>query len=434
METVRKGHLQPCRRADMIVAGVKAVRKEIKADLPADLDRRAAALESPQQFAAFLRELWPDAEVARKYPRGHLENVLVSGVLDSIPGRPSLIPDKEIAVRDQISGNRYVGIGIQIGIHNTEKVPVIVSPIRRGPAHVAGLKADDLILEVDGQSTRDEPLQKVLDRLRGLEGSQLTVVVRQPGGEPRTYKLTRSVIPFESVLGFRRAGEDGWDYRPDPKEPIGYLWVPAVRSSTLHELRQAEQRLRAEGARALVLDLRFSHGDGLLHHAVLLADGLLDSGVLFRHCDKSGQVKEYKADRECLFRGWPLAVLVNGSIADNCQGAVLAALQDNGRAVLVGEATKCDGFVNSMVRLPAVHQGAVVFRTGRLERVAKERGWPVQPDHVVPLTKEQEKAVHQWMSLKQRVPQPPAADLEPPTDPQLARAVELLRAALLKAD
>src|SRR5262249_61985256 len=117
-----------------------------------------------------------------------------------------------------------------------------------------------------------------------------------------------------------------------------------------------------------------------------------------------------------------------GKVADNCQAAVLAALQDNGRAVLVGEATKGDGYVNSLVRLPD-NNGAVVFRTGRLERAAPDKGWPVRPDHVGPLTDKQELAGHQWLTLKQPVPPPPDADLPPPPHPQLARARAPLRDA-----
>src|SRR5262249_31386039 len=152
---------------------------------------------------------------------------------------------------------------------------------------------------------------------------------------------TRAVIPIDSVFGFRRTSEDGWAYRADPEAGIGYFWVKSLKSSTLHELRQAEHRLRAEGVRALVLDFRFSAGDGLLQHAALVADGLLDGGVMWTAHDTGHPSKAYHADRESLFRRWPLVALIN-DFGDNAQGAVLAALQDNRRATLVGEPTAND--------------------------------------------------------------------------------------------
>jgi C-terminal processing protease CtpA/Prc len=157
---------------------------------------------------------------------------------------------------------------------------------------------------------------------------------------------------------------------------------------------------------------------------------------MWRVCDRKNQVKEYRADRDCLFRQWPMAVLVNENIVDNGQGAFLAALQDNGRAVLVGEPTKNDGYVNTLIPL-GEGQGVIQLRTGRLERAAKEKRWPVQPNHAVAMTAAQREAVSKWLRQKFLPELPEGTDDRPPEDPQLNRAVEVLRAALqvgVKAD
>src|SRR5262249_35822359 len=153
----------------------------------------------------------------------------------------------------------------------------------------------------------------------------------------RTYKMTRAVVPFDSLAGYRRLSEDEWDYRPDAETPVAYVRVDALRISTLQELRQLEPRLRAKGFRALILDMRFSNGDGMVRNAALFADGLLDGGLMWtaRGADENSR-QEYRADRECLFRDWPIALLINDTL-DRQQALVAAALQDNGRAVLVGE-------------------------------------------------------------------------------------------------
>jgi carboxyl-terminal processing protease len=282
---------------------------------------------------------------------------------------------------------------------------------------------------VDGKDLTGVGLQKAIEWLRGEEGTSFTMVVRQPGAEPRTLKLTRTVVPFDDVYGFRRAG-DGWTFRVEKDgkpSPVGYLAVRALRSSTLHELRKLEPKLRAEGARALVLDFRFAAG-GSLRHVALVADGLLDGGLLWRIRDARGGVQEFTADRDCLFRDWPVVALVDGT-NERSLSALLAALQDNGRAVLVGEPTKSDGYGISAVPLPD-GQGLLTMRSFRFERPDKKRGWPVRPDHEVRLTDGQRKALQEWFRTKELAELPPGVSDAPPEDPQLRRAVTLLEQQL----
>jgi carboxyl-terminal processing protease len=333
---------------------------------------------------------------------------------------------------EQINNNRYVGIGIKVTTDEAERRPTI-TPLRRGPAHVGGVKAGDLLLEVDGKDTRGVPLGTVVDWARGAEGSTMTIVVKQPGeGEPRTLKLTRGVVPFDSVFGYVRNGED-WDFRVDPDAGIGYLWLKSISVSTLNELRQAERRLRADRVKALVIDMRFSAGSGVLSHAALVADGLLDGGLMWTVRGRGDAKTEYRADRDCLFRGMPLAVLAYGS-GDNAHGAVLAALQDNRRAKLIGYPAGGDGSVRQLVALPD-GMGSVTVLSGRLERADKSRGWrwPVWPDYEVEMTEDQEHAVHAWMTAKEEPDPPTGAVGKPPDDPQLDRALELLREELKAA-
>jgi C-terminal processing protease CtpA/Prc len=154
--------------------------------------------------------------------------------------------------------------------------------------------------------------------------------------------------------------------------------------------------------------------------------------VMWSLCGTDKQPRECRAGHECVFRDWPMVVLINDSI-DTTQGPVAAALQDSGRAILVGEASRVGGFVTSMLPLPD-GLGALTLRTGRLERAAKDRGWPVVPDPVVPLDKKQREPVNEWLLAKDRLEKPGSAADRAPKDPQLDKAVELLRAALKKRD
>jgi carboxyl-terminal processing protease len=271
---------------------------------------------------------------------------------------------------------------------------------------------------------------KVVDWVRGEEGRDVTLVVQKPGAtERRTLRMTRAVIPFDTLLGYRRASEETWTYRVDPAVPVAYVRVGSLRASTLHELRKLESRAQAEGCQALVLDFRASCGAGVLYHAALVADGLLDGGLMWSMRGAHGDVKEFRADRECLFRNWPLAVLVDKDLSDRAQGGVIAALQDNGRAVIVGEPAQCDGYMNAIVPLPQ-SSDSLILRTARMERAAKNKSWPVQPDHHVPLNDAQREAVLTWLRQKEQAELPSRTDERPPDDPQLSKAIELLRAAL----
>ncbi len=433
LEVVEKKHLRPPPRHETILKGAQALLKASDTAAPEDLARRAAAVTSEDQLRAFLSDLWPKGRSGEGAAGRKLETVLLDGMLDSIPGRPHLRDEAAVKLESQLRGNRYVGIGVLLAANEKEPFAQITVPYRRGPARKAGSLPGDLLLEVDGKSMRGLlDLEKVAALLRGAEGTTVTIVVRQPGAaETRTLKLTRAVIPFDSLFGFRRAGEEGWDYRTDPEARIAYVWVKSLKASTLHELAQVERRLDADGMRGLVLDFRFSQGDGLLHDAALVADGLIDGGLMWTSRDPHYPPREWRADRECLFRDWPVVVLVNG-VPDNAQGAVVAALQDRGRATLVGEPTKGDGAIRGAFPLPN-EQGVLTVLTGQLERADRTRGWPVRPDRVVEMSKEQRAAVERWLMSKQLPVLPPGTDDRPPEDPQLVAGVALLRERLRTA-
>jgi carboxyl-terminal processing protease len=431
MDVVQQKHPEPPARDAMMLAAAEGLFKAGKVAPPDDLKGRVASLKTREQLAAFLDGVWPRGKDVP--PADQLESALIDGLFTAVPGQGVFLPADAIKVNEAVSANRYVGIGVQVRIHPEEKLPQIVTPMGKGPARRAGIEPDDLIVEVDGKSTRDVPLRQVVELLRGEEGSTFQLTVRAPGAtQSRTLKLTRAVVPFDSVVGYRRAPDDGWHYRIEPQGAIAYVRIEALRSSTPHELRQVERRLRSEGVRAVVFDQRSAAGASELHNAALVGSALLDGGLMWKLRDADKQVHECRAGHECLFRDWPLAVLIDDGL-DTGQAAVAAALQDNGRATLVGETTRNAGFVRTLFPLPD-GDGGLTLRTGRLERVAPGREWPVQPDHIVPLTKEQREAVGKWLQAKGRAEKPDSPADRPPEDPQFAKAVELLRAALKKQE
>src|SRR5207248_7038296 len=110
---------------------VRAVLKAAGAAVPEDLGRRAAAIDNEAQLRTFLRDVWPGEAPATK----KLDEALVQGLLDSVPGEPSLLTELNLKVMDEVNNNRYVGLGIQLAMHAEERRPQIRIPFPRGTAY-----------------------------------------------------------------------------------------------------------------------------------------------------------------------------------------------------------------------------------------------------------------------------------------------------------
>jgi carboxyl-terminal processing protease len=443
-DMVLEQDIDPPVRQQMLLSGLKALLHQDHAIDSRKLSARVSAVTTAEQFTALLRELCARPEVAKGL-QDIDENPLFYGLFGNGRGERDgfgYLSPQGVKFYGVHTGNRYVGTGIQIRLEPKEELSQIVIPFAGGPARRAGARPGDLIVEVDGKSMKGVPLQQVVRCIQGEDGTPVTFVVRQPGAnENRTLKMTRAVVPFNSWEGYRRVGEEGWSFRVDPDVPVGYLHLKDIKASTLLELRKLEPLIREQGVRALVLDLRWAEGPDMAH-AALVADGLLDGGVLWTVHDARGQQKEYKADRDCLFRDWPLAVLV-GEHTGAMGRALAAALQDNHRATLVGQPSRGAIYVTSFVPLPE-SQSALLLRTGKLQRPARAPkgaapgqpheitppGDDVQPDHVVSMDRKQVEAVVEWFR-EQESPEPKVG-AKAPADPQLARALALLREVLAK--
>ncbi len=441
-DLVLEKDIDPPARQQMLLHGLKHLLSQTPGRTIPNLSGRVSSVTTPEQFAALLAEAWPkdaasDADEEEKRPEILLCRGLFRGMTEVVAGphggELGYLTPRDRKFHETLAGNRYVGTGIQIRMEEKEKLAQIVVPFPGGPARKAGARPGDLIVAVDDQDMKGQPLREFVRRLQGEEGTKVSMTVRQPGeSQTRRLPMVRGIIPFSSVLGYRRTGEESWSFRVDPQAEVGYLTLEDIHSSTPLELRHVEPLLREQGVRALVLDLRHCRG-GQMRHAALVADGLIDGGILWRVRDVQGKVKEYKADRDCLFRDMPMAVLV-GEHTQGMARALAAALQDRGRATLVGWPSTGSMRETSLVPLPD-EQGALLLRTGQIERVARADKMPesaLVPDHRVGIERKELDAVLAWRQA-QNSPEP-KADAKPPSDPQLDKAVAVLREALGKKD
>jgi carboxyl-terminal processing protease len=236
------------------------------------------------------------------------------------------------------SGN-YGGIGTQIDVR--DGWITVVAPLPDTPAERAGIRAGDRIIALNDTSTRDWSPDKGLNALRGDPGTPVRLTVQRAGmASNLTFSLRRAEIHVRSVQ-FAMSVAPG----------VGYVQLTVVSDSSTQELEQAIDRLKAEGAHGVILDLRNNPG-GLLNEGIGISELFLDKGQVI--VDTRGRGPEgnekYSASSGQRWAGLPVVVLVDEGTASAAE-IIAGALQDHDRAVLVGNRTFGKGLVQSLFPL-----------------------------------------------------------------------------------
>ncbi len=366
-DAVMAHHIDPPARQQMILDGVKALYRVSGAPAPTGLSRRVSAVTAPGQLESVLANIWPKS-TAKPVAVAALEDAMVEGMLANVPGGAFVMSAKESAVMEQFEGNRYVGIHIALGINDEENRPSMIDVIDGGPADQAGVKNGDVLDTIDGVDTKGMALREAVDRLRGQEGSSVTIKVRQPKAlNSRTYTIRRGQHALMTVEGVRKRATGDWDCLLDPSAPIAYLRITQIAASTPNDLRKLARTIADQGRLGIILDLR-NVGGTSVHPATLLADTLLPGGVIGRVRTADREVT-HQADPDALFRGLPIVVLVDQTTSGTAEW-IAAALQDNHKAILVGTPT-----FSAMVATPE----AIGRRSGVKSRVPVGDGsWSIE--------------------------------------------------------
>jgi carboxyl-terminal processing protease len=408
------------------------------------LSAAISRLTAPEDFAAFSQRLWSNENVRKnvKSAAAFREN-FIEGVLEAVPGGARLIPQKDLIVQEQFQGNRYIGTGIALSIDVDKKYPRLETVFPGGPMERAGGRRGDLILKIGERDAHGVEMATIIDLLRGEEGTDIALVVRDASGTSRTISVTRGPVVFETIEGQRKADDDGhWDFQIDADSPIRCLKIVRVNGSTVHDLKKLENQLRRGGAKAVILDLR-TVGQGELHHVVLLADALLDGGLIGR-VRTQGDVHEFRADRERVFRDWPVVLLVDRQTGGAGEW-IAAAVQDNHAGMVVGEGSAGMWQVSSTVPLSGINS-ALTLNTGVFERPnrdAKHReyirnprmfaaalpthnNFGVTPDRFI-APSDRAPVTGPFAVLRKPVPTEPATEASPAIDPILNLALTILK-------
>ena len=235
----------------------------------------------------------------------------------------------------------FGGLGIEITL-DQNRILTVITPLEDTPAVKAGVLPGDRIVEIEGQNTYNITLMDAVSKLRGKPGTPVTItVLHQLTGKREKLTIVRDIIKVHSVRAAKFA---------DEKAKIGYIRVNNFQRTTAEELEAAIKKLRGDGMRALVIDLRRNPG-GLLDSAVAVSDLFIDNGLIVTTKGRTpDSTHRFEAHKEGTFGDFPLAVLISAYSASGSE-IVAGAIQDHHRGILVGTRSFGKGSVQSILAL-----------------------------------------------------------------------------------
>jgi carboxyl-terminal processing protease len=261
----------------------------------------------------------------------------IKGMLNTLDAHSAFMPPdvyKEIQVDTK---GEFGGLGIQIGVKDSRLA--VIAPIEDTPAARAGIKAGDFIVKVDNESTKDMSLMDAVQKMRGAKGTKVVLTIQRDGvADPLVYTLTREIIKIASVRS--KLLENN----------IGYIKITQFQEQTVNDLTKDLKKLREQKAQSLILDLRNNPG-GLLTSAVEVSEKFIEPGKLIVYIKgRDGKKDEYVSNSKDPWIVEPMFILVNEGSASASE-IVSGALQDWGRAVILGTTTFGKGSVQTILPL-----------------------------------------------------------------------------------
>ena len=273
----------------------------------------------------------------------------IKGMLAGLDPHSAYLANEEYDSLQETTQGEFGGLGIEIG--EQDGYIKIITPIDDSPAQRAGILPGDLIIEIDGKPLRDMLINDAINMMRGEIGTTIEIGIMRDGvPEPMNFTLTRDIIAVASVR--HRQLEPGYEY----------LRISQFKVNTGNEVEKALAEIHEANPnlKGLVLDLRNNPG-GILQASVKVVDAFITSGKIVYTQGRNNETEmEFFADEEDPSRGVPLVVLINSGSASAAE-IVAGALQDHGRAVIMGTRSFGKGSVQSV--MPIAENRAIKLTT-----------------------------------------------------------------------
>lgn len=244
-------------------------------------------------------------------------------------------PEQYRALTEQTAGE-LSGVGIKLEVNEKTKALTVVEPIENSPAAKAGIQVADRILLIDGKSTQGMTVEEAVKLIRGKEGTQVKLQLSREGKGIFEVTLTRARIELQAVR---------YSVKEEGRMRVGYIRLQEFSAHAAEQMQRAIEDLKSKKVNAFVLDLRGNPG-GLLYASVDIARMWMNKGAIVKTIDRQGRDEEIKNNNSAL-TDLPLAVLVDKNSASASE-ILSGALQDNGRAIIIGSKTFGKALVQSV--------------------------------------------------------------------------------------
>ena len=423
LKHAKNNYYRPVEYKDLLTGGIKGLRamattkgleqtfkglgdEQKRDEFIALLDRRMNEAQNAGNSQAFVDDMIDKLSKDNKNTVGIKEEVLVSefadGAFAELDPFSSMIWPSDLEEFNKTTQGEFSGVGIQIQTDEDGSLKV-VSPLEDSPAYKAGIKAGDIITKIDGKNAKGLTLNQAVKTITGKSGTMVTLTVRSPNSAVKDYPIERKTIKVASVKGWLHRPGGGWDYFVDSSNKIAYIRLTNFTKSTTEELGKAADELKAKGAKAMILDLRYNPG-GLLSAATEVSDKFLQDGLIVStRADREGTPNSptfaaaEKTDDD-IDSNMKLVVLVNQYSASASE-IVSGALKDQNRAKVVGERTFGKGSVQMLFPLSS-RQAYLKLTTSHyylpsgkcIHREENSQEWGVDPDLTIEMTPEQMRA------------------------------------------
>jgi len=278
----------------------------------------------------------------------------MEGALEQLDDFTSIVWPTDSAEFDKMMIGNFVGVGIQLGIDEATGRLKVVTPLENSPALEKGIQPGDLIIAVDGESTKGWTTDKAVREITGEEGTEVTLTMYRPSkGQRIDFLLKRRPIKLTTIRGVERSGSEhggAWDFMLDKPAGIAYLRLTNFNPASTKELHEALTAAQGQGMHGLILDLRHNPG-GLLDVAVGTVSSFLREGQVVETKGRRERAQRLPVTGEADFADLPLVVLVNQHSASASE-ILAGALKDHDRALVLGERTFGKGSVQRVYSLP----------------------------------------------------------------------------------